>query len=43
MPQRTLAAIKGHRRRLDYNILVELYGVSTPRDRVTEQIEVMYS
>ena len=30
MPQRTLEAIKGHRRRPDYRSLVALYSVSTP-------------
>ena len=30
MPQRTLEAIKGHRRRPDYRSLVALYTVSTP-------------
>ena len=39
MPDRTLEAIKGHRRRPDYKSLVELYTVSTPPEAV--QAEVM--
>ena len=46
MPQRTLEAIKGHRRRPDYKSLVELYAVSTPwrHDGVQEEemAEVRY-
>ena len=41
MPQRTLEAIKGHRRRPDYNSLVELYAVSTPWGHDTSQAEEM--
>ena len=47
MPQQTLEAIKGHRRRPDYKNLVELYSVSTPwgHDGVQEEgmAEAWYS
>ncbi len=39
MPQRTLEAIKGHRRRPDYRSLVALYTVSTPWGHETSQAE----
>ncbi len=39
MPQRTLEAIKGHRRRPDYRSLVALYTVSTPWGHDSGQAE----
>ena len=39
MPQRTLEAIKGHRRRPDYRSLVALYTVSTPWGHDASQAE----
>ena len=41
MPQRTLEAIKGHRRRPDYKSLVDLYTVSTPWGHDSGQAEEM--
>ena len=41
MPQRTLEAIKGHRRRPDYKSLVEMYKVSTPWGHDSSQAEEM--
>ena len=41
MPQRTLEAIKGHRRRPDYRSLVALYTVSTPWGHDSSQAEGM--